>query len=62
MIMDYAEYCTSAVGVVHSTVLTEMVVDGTYEDLYNQELGKFSDVDCKTEYKKMQDTTLQLTG
>jgi hypothetical protein len=60
--MDYAEYCTSAVQVVHSTILTEMVIDGTFDDIYNAELGKLSDLDCATEYQKMQDTTLQLTG
>jgi hypothetical protein len=62
MVMDYADYCTSAVEVVHSTILTEMVIDGTFDDIYKGELGKLADLDCATQYEKMQDTTLQLTG
>ena len=59
--IDYSDKCTSIIDLILSTIIIEMKTDGTFDSLYNKELGVYWDQSCTAPGSSSSTSALDLT-
>ena len=59
--IDYSDKCTSIIDLILSTLLIDMKSDGTFDNLYQDELDVYWDQSCVAPSSTATSTALDLT-